>query len=70
MICLLTPPPLPLPSVSSTGDTQESEKERQFADWREGGGGQVAKSYNGEKAWSSINPSILTEGQVLKTEHF
>ncbi len=31
---------------------------RQFADGREGVGG--AKSYDGEKAWSSINYSILS----------
>jgi hypothetical protein len=41
MIWLLSPP---LPSVSSTGETQETEKERQLAD---GGGG-------GYKEMSSI----------------
>jgi hypothetical protein len=38
------------------------EKERQLADGRrggEGGGGGGAKSYDGEKAWSSTNHSIL-----------
>jgi hypothetical protein len=33
----LHPPPLPSPDSSSTGDTQEGEKERQFADGRGGG---------------------------------
>jgi hypothetical protein len=39
----------------------KTEKERQLADgigWVEGGGG--VKSYNSEKAWSSINHSILS----------
>ncbi len=49
-------PPLTLLSVSSTGYVQ--------ANWERGGiegagGGGGAKSYNSEKAWSSINQSIL-----------
>ncbi len=40
-------------SVFSTGDTQ-AETERQLADGKAGGGG--ARSNDGEKAWSSINP--------------
>jgi hypothetical protein len=35
-----------------------TEQERQLAHGREGGGG--AKSYDGKKAWSSINYSILS----------
>jgi hypothetical protein len=47
--------PHPLPSVSSAGDThRKTGKERQLADGGLGGG---AKSYDGEKAWSSINHS-------------
>jgi hypothetical protein len=37
-----------LPSVSSTSDTQE------LAD------GRGAKSYDGEKVWSSVNHSVLS----------
>ncbi len=48
--------PLLLPSVSSTGDTQEnSQKER--------GGG--AKLYDGMKAWSFIKHSILSGSNPL-----
>ncbi len=47
--------PLLLP-VSSTGENRKTEKEIQFA-YRKGGG---AESYNGEKAWSSRNHSILS----------
>jgi hypothetical protein len=51
MICLL---PHSLPSVSSTGDFQK-------ADGRgTGGDGEGAKSYDGEKARSSINNSVLS----------
>ncbi len=57
----LAPPPSPPPLVSSTGDTQE-DRERETTCWRErGGGGGRAKSYGGEKAWSSIYYSILSE---------
>ncbi len=66
-LCLLAivwfgspPHPLtPLPVVSLTGDTQE-DCERETTCWRtrEGGGGEEgAKSYDAEKAWSSINRS-------------
>ncbi len=50
----------PLPSVSSTGDTQ-GDWERETTRWREGGGGdgREAKSYDDKKAWSSINHLIL-----------
>ncbi len=56
-----TPPihPPPLPSGSSAGDTQE-DWERETTCWRERGGCGGAKSYDGEKAWSSINHSILS----------
>ncbi len=44
----LAPTPPPLPSVSSTGGTQDDwEWERQLADRRGGGGGGGAKSYDG-----------------------
>ncbi len=64
MIWLLPPPlpPSPLQSVSSTGDTQE-ERERETTCWtgRGGGGeGDGAKSYDGEKTWSSIIHKILS----------
>jgi hypothetical protein len=39
---------------------KKTEKERQLADERGGGeGGEGAKSYEGEKAWFSLNHSIL-----------
>jgi hypothetical protein len=52
--------PPPLPSVSSTSDTQKTEKESQLPD---GGGGSKGRSrtiYDSKKAWSSINYSILS----------
>jgi hypothetical protein len=56
-------PPFPtLSSESSTGDTQEIEKERQIADGigrERTGNGVGTKSYDGKKAWSSINHSIF-----------
>jgi hypothetical protein len=56
-----TPPPLPL--VSSTSDTQwKTEKEKQLA---EGSGGRewgrCQTIYYGEKAWSSIKHSTLSD---------
>ncbi len=51
----LSPPP---PPVSSTGDTQE-DWERNTC-WRERERGAGAKSYDDQKAWSSINHSILS----------
>ncbi len=55
------PPPAPLSSVCSTGDTQE-DWERETICWGEmgEGGGRGAKSYDRKKAWSSINHSILS----------
>jgi hypothetical protein len=56
------PRPLPpLPSVGSTGGAthRNYEKGRQLADWTEGWHDGGAKSYDGEKAWSSINHSIF-----------
>ncbi len=55
------PYPLPLPSVSSTCDTQE-DWERETTCWQEtrGGDGGGAKLCDGEKAWSSINHSLLS----------
>ncbi len=51
----------PFPSVSSTGDTQEDEKERQVVDGRGGGQGRGwAESYDHKKAWSSMNHSIFS----------
>jgi hypothetical protein len=55
-------PPPPPPSVSLTGDTQE-DWETETTCWRERGEGVVhwAESYHGQKAWSSINHSILSD---------
>jgi hypothetical protein len=51
----------PLPRQYARPATyRKAEKERQLADERGGGVG-GAKSYGGEKAWSSINYSILSE---------
>ncbi len=56
----LAPPPPPLTSISSTGDTyRKTERERQLFDRRVGGGGVGAKSYDSKNAWSSINHKIL-----------
>jgi hypothetical protein len=55
------------PSVSSTSDTQKTEKERQLDDGR--GGGRGAKSYDGEKTF--INHLILSGtwcGGIVHTE--
>jgi hypothetical protein len=51
------PPPLPLASCLSFSLFQSIAGR---ACWRERGGGGGAKSYDGEKAWSSINHSILS----------
>jgi hypothetical protein len=54
MIWLLAHPHPSIPSVSSTGDThRNTEKERQLADGRGGGGWIGAKTYNRKKAQSS-----------------
>jgi hypothetical protein len=55
-------PSLPPPSPVSKRDRQHTGRlrKRQLADGRErGGGGGGAKSHRSEKAWSSINHSIL-----------
>jgi hypothetical protein len=54
------PLPLSLPSVSSTGETQEDRK-RETTGSREGGwgDGQGAESYDRKKAWSSVLVSTL-----------
>jgi hypothetical protein len=53
----LLPHPLPPSPVTRS----KAEKERQLADRRWGGGvGGGARSYVGEKSWSSINHSILS----------
>jgi hypothetical protein len=62
------PRPPPLPSVSSTGDTQKY-LERETTCWRERGGegdGRVADSYGRKKARSSINHWILSAGDPLR----
>ncbi len=41
---------------------------RAYTDGREGGGGRGAKSYVGEKAWSSINHSILFDSPPPHTQ--
>jgi hypothetical protein len=57
------PPLPPLPSVSSTGNTQEDwefRRDNLLTGDGEGGGGGGAKSDDREKDWSSINHSILS----------
>jgi hypothetical protein len=62
---LPSPPPCPPSTVSkldSTGYAQE-DVERETTCWRERGddvGEEGATSYDGEKAWSSINHSIVS----------
>ncbi len=54
----------PNPFVSSTDVTPgKTEKYRQLAARRGGGGG--AKSYDSEKAWSSISHPILSGSHLL-----
>jgi hypothetical protein len=53
------PPPPPPPSVSSTCDKQKERPVRQLLTGEVGEGGGGANSYDGEKAWASINHSIL-----------
>jgi hypothetical protein len=56
----LLPHPFPLlPAVSTTAKHRKTENVRQLADIRGGGGGVGAKSFDGKKAWPSINSSIL-----------
>ncbi len=64
MMWLLAHPLPPLPSAISTGDTQE-DWERETTCWQERGvggawGGGEAYPDDGEKAWFSINHSILS----------
>ncbi len=57
---LAPPPPSPISTVNSTGDTHEDlHVERDTTCCQEGGRG-IAKSYVGKKAWSSINHLILS----------
>ncbi len=60
LVPLPSPPP-PLPTVYSTGDTQE-DWERETTCWRvkEYEVFEAPKSHDCEKAWSSINHSILS----------
>jgi hypothetical protein len=61
MTWLTPPPPLPPVSKLDRATHRKTEKERQLADGLKGGGGNGgAKSYGGEKAWSSINHSIFS----------
>ncbi len=59
----------PLPSVSSTGDTQEDwEKEAScWGSYEWGRGVWGAESYDRKKFWYSINHSILIQYSLLKT---
>ncbi len=63
----LAPPPSPLPTVSSTGDTQEAEKERQLLTG-EGGGGEEPNQTTARKPGSSINNSILSDALFCAAE--
>ncbi len=57
-----------LPSVSSSGDSQKVwERETTFLGEGVGGGG--AKSYDGEKVWSSINHSLLSVLWGVSSSH-
>jgi hypothetical protein len=58
LIWLLLPPPLP--SVISTGDTQEDCDRETTCCGERGSLGAGAKSHDGEKAWSSIKHFILS----------
>ncbi len=57
--CDLVPPPPPSPPcsvcISSTGEAQEDWEKRKLVNEEGRGGGGSAKSYDDEKAWSSIN---------------
>ncbi len=60
----LAPPPPHTPSafLSKSSTNWKTGKERQLTDWRGGDGvGEGAKSYDGKKAWSSKNHSMLFE---------
>jgi hypothetical protein len=61
---LLSPSVPPLLSVKQATH-KRIEKERQLDDGRGGGGGKGAKSYDSEKAWSSLIDSILSAQYVL-----
>ncbi len=61
------PLPPPLPSVSLTGDTQETEKEWQLAGSRSGeGSGRGAESYGPQKTSISLNHSLLSASILLE----
>ncbi len=63
-------PSLPyLPSVSSTSDTQE-DWERDGRERGEGVRGRGANSYDGEKAWSSIQHSTLSDWDYIQKTCF
>ncbi len=67
---LAPPTPILLSAVSKLdrGSHRKIEKERQLADGRWGRSGGGAKSYDGEKAWSSINHSILSAYNACRRE--
>jgi hypothetical protein len=52
------------PEEARPATHRKTEKERQIADGREGRLRGSRKSYDDEKAWSSINHSILSEEDV------
>jgi hypothetical protein len=58
MIWLLLQPLLP-PVSKMTGDTPEDGERKTNADGR-GGDRREAKAFDGEKAWSSLDHSILS----------
>ncbi len=55
------PPPLGVPKLHGPETHRNTEKDRKLADVRGGGEDALgAKSYDCQKAWSSINHSILS----------
>jgi hypothetical protein len=69
MIWLLSHPLAPLSSASwlSFSDFLCVAGWPYWREWKGGGGGQGAKSYNREKAWLSINHSILSVESPTET---
>ncbi len=70
MIWLL-PPPSPLPSASVFFRIFLVRRHAvELTDGSGGGGGEGAESYDGEKAWSSINHLILSDSVLVVNKLF